>query len=258
MPEGSHEGSCASLPAILPVLDLMAAQVVRGVGGQRRAYRPIVSSLCPGSAPLAHARCLLAACAAPAGAGAERAQRLYLADLDAIGGGAVQRGVLAELLRGLPLLQELWLDAGFADATGVHALLAALREAGCGEQLLARVQPVFGSETLRSLEALQQALAAFPQALLSLDSRGGEALDPAGCWERPELWPKRVIVMSLHSVGSGAGPDLHRFGLLRAQRPTGQWFGAGGLRGPADLQAAAKHGAAGWLVASALHDRLLP
>lgn len=242
-------------PSVLPVLDLMDGQVVRGVGGQRAAYRPIVSRLCAGSEPLAHARALLGLCE---GLGSAGAARLYVADLDAICLRPAQVGALAALLHGLPALQELWLDAGFADAPAAAALLQALRQAGCSPALCARVHPVFGSESLRSAEAWQQARAAFPQALLSLDRRGETLLDPAGCWARPALWPQRVIAMSLHRVGSGGGPDLQGFAALRAQRPELQWYGAGGLRDAADLLAAGAQGAAGWLVASALHEGRWP
>lgn len=259
-----------ALPAVIPVLDLMAGEVVRGVGGQRSAYRPIVSSLGPGSEPVSLAAKLLAqgarldtasaasaAADATAVAGHDRVARLYVADLDAITTGVPQVPVLAALLRGLPALHTLWLDAGFADVSAALSLLAALREAGCSTAQVARVQPVFGSESVRSLAALQQALAAFAQAPLSLDARGAQRLDPAGCWARPGLWPLQVIAMSLHRVGSGAGPDLAAFAALRGLRPDVQWFGAGGLRDRADLQAAAAQGAAGWLVSSALHEGTL-
>jgi uncharacterized protein related to proFAR isomerase len=39
--------------------------------------------------------------------------------------------------------------------------------------------------------------------------------------------------------------------------PDRAWIGAGGVRDAADLRAAAGSGAAGWLVASALHDGTL-
>lgn len=254
-PQTDRPALPALVPVLVPVLDLMAGQVVRGVGGQRSAYRPIVSRLCAGSEPLAHAQALLQLCAGPGGGGA---MRLYVADLDAIRQGPAQLGALATLLHGLPALQELWLDAGFADAPAATALLQALRQAGCSPALCARVQPVFGTESLRSIQAWQQARSAFPQALLSLDRRGETLLDPAGCWAHPAMWPQRVIAMSLHRVGSAGGPDLQGFAALRAQRPELQWFGAGGLRDAGDLQAAGAHGAAGWLVASALHEGRWP
>jgi uncharacterized protein related to proFAR isomerase len=85
-----------------------------------------------------------------------------------------------------------------------------------------------------------------------------ERLDPAGCWDAPELWPQRVIVMTLERVGADAGPDLQTLGEVQARSPGTQLVGAGGIRDAADLEQAARAGAQAWLVASALHDGRLP
>ena len=229
--------------ALIPVIDLMDGQVVRGVGGQRSTYRPIVSALCRSSDPVVVGRSLTAHCGA---------NRLYVADLDALMGGHVQMAVLKQLLQALPEVKELWLDGGFADAA---AAAAVARELG---DFANRVLPVYASESLRSRAALADCFAQNPQAVMSLDRRGNERLDPAGCWDAPELWPLRVIVMTLERVGSGHGPDLQTLAEVQARAPAAQLFGAGGLRSLADLHAADAAGAAGWLVASALHDLQLP
>jgi phosphoribosylformimino-5-aminoimidazole carboxamide ribotide isomerase len=230
---------------VIPVLDLMRGQVVRGVRGERHAYRPIVSRLADGSAPRDVARGLRTA--APPRSG--HAPILYVADLDAIQGGEVQVAVLADLLQAQPDLC-LWLDAGFAEPAGVRALRAAIGPAA------ARIRPVYGSESLASTAALDE-LAQDPDAILSLDSRLERPLDPSGSWQRPQAWPGTVIVMTLDRVGAGSGPDLGTFARLRAMAPDRNWIGAGGVRDAADLRAAAEGGAAGWLVASALHDGTL-
>lgn len=230
---------------LIPVLDLQGGQVVRAQRGERSTYRPIVSGLAQGSEPLALARALLAA----AGMRDDDAPVLYLADLDAIQGRPVQRAAIAALLAALPRL-TLWLDAGFAEAIQARTLRTALGPAG------ARVRPVYGSESLASAAALAE-LTDDADALLSLDSRAAEPLDPAGCWQRPALWPRGVIVMTLDRVGSGLGPDLASFAQLRAAAPDRVWVGAGGVRSAADLDAAAAAGASAWLVASALHDGTL-
>ncbi|HET8747318.1 MAG TPA: HisA/HisF-related TIM barrel protein [Ramlibacter sp.] len=227
---------------VIPVLDLMGGQVVRGVRGERHAYRPIVSRLADGSAPRAVARGLRRAAPPPPGA----RPVLYVADLDAIQGGAVQLDALADLLQAQPDLC-LWVDAGFAGPGDVRVLRAALGP------VAARIRPVYGSESLAGAAALEE-LARDPDAILSLDSRLERPLDPAGAWQRPEAWPGTVIVMTLDRVGAGTGPDLVTFARLRALAPDRTWIGAGGVRDAADLCAAAASGAAAWLVASALHD----
>ena len=223
----------------------MRGQVVRGVRGDRQAYRPIVSRLAAGSDPAGIAQALLAVAPPPPGSAAV----LYVADLDAIQGGVPQVAVLAELLALRPDLC-LWLDAGFDGPGAVRSLRASLGSAA------ARLRPVYGSESLASAAALAE-LAEDPLAVLSLDSRRERPLDPSGSWQRPESWPRTVIVMTLDRVGAGSGPDLSMFARLRAMAPDRNWIGAGGVRDAEDLRAAAAGGAAGWLVASALHDGTL-
>ena len=227
---------------MIPVLDLLHGQVVRAVRGQRDAYRPIQSPLVAGSAPRDVATALLACCAPPPGQDAV----LYVADLDAIQAGAAQANAIADLLSLRPDLQ-LWLDAGFTGPASLPSLRAALGPAG------ARVRPVYGSESLASASALDE-LAGDPEAILSLDCRLARPLDPSGSWHRPHAWPGTVIVMTLDRVGTGSGPDLDTFSRLRAMAPDRVWIGAGGVRDASDLHAGAEAGAAGWLVATALHD----
>ena len=229
---------------LIPVIDLLKGQVVRGVRGDRQAYRPIESALCASSDPVTVATILVDHCAA---------QQLYVADLDALMGGAPQHEVLTALLAALPGV-ELWLDAGFADADAAVAL---------GTQVAphsARIVPVFASESLRSRAALEACRTRFgaDAAVLSLDRRGGQRLDPAGCWDAVSLWPRRVIVMTLERVGSNAGPDLETMAQLHRQAPATSLIGAGGVRSLADLERAQHAGARAWLVASALHDLQLP
>jgi uncharacterized protein related to proFAR isomerase len=230
---------------VIPVIDLMRGQVVRGVRGERHAYRPIQSRLADGSAPLAIAAGLRRAVPVSAGAGPV----LYVADLDAIQGGPPQAAVLFELLRAQPDLC-LWVDAGFTRPAAVRALRAMLGPAA------ARVRPVYGSESLASPAALDE-LADDPRAILSLDTRLECPLDPSGSWQRPHQWPGAVIVMTLDRVGAGSGPDLETFARLRRLASDRTWIGAGGVRNGADLQAAAASGATAWLVASSLHDGTL-
>ncbi len=224
---------------LIPVIDLMAGQVVRGVRGERSAYRPIRSSLCESSAPLDLAPRLLERAAS---------DTLYVADLDALMGGALQFEILAALLEGLPAVQ-LWVDAGFGDAESIDSFR---RRLGAHA---ARVTPIVASESLADGHTARRCLEAHrAHCILSLDGRQGSLLDPAGCHAHPEWWPARVIVMTLDRVGADAGPDLDTLRSVQALRPELQLIGAGGIRDAADLHRAAASGAYAWLVASALHD----
>jgi len=227
---------------LIPVIDLMRGQVVRAVRGDRASYRPIVSALCEGSDPVTVARALCAHC---------DSTRLYAADLDALTGGTAQAEVIRRILQAMPEL-EFWVDAGFADAQGAQRLR---EQVGADAQ---RIVPIFASESLRSRDDLVTCFPDREAGVLSLDRRDGQRLDPAGCWDAPQAWPGRVIVMTLERVGADAGPDLATLHEVQARSPGTKLIGAGGIRHAADLAAASDAGAWAWLVASALHDGRLP
>ncbi|TMS57645.1 nickel transporter [Imbroritus primus] len=224
---------------IIPVIDLLGGCAVHARRGQRAHYQPVASRLCDGSAPADVASAMLAYCAA---------DTLYVADLDAIGGGPVQAAVLRTLLGTLPGI-TCWLDAGFASAAAAEATLAALGAHA------PRVVPVFGSESLGHASPF----ARYPHAALSLDQRGGVPLGDAYWWQQASGWPRDIIAMTLDQVGAFNGPDLGMIARLRTHAGADRRIiGAGGIRDASDLQAAAAAGAHAWLVASALHELRIP
>ena len=227
---------------IIPVVDLQNNVVVRAVKGQRERYRPLESALCRSSDPVRVARILLEHCAS---------RKLYAADLDALAGRPPQTSVIEALLAALPAM-ELWLDAGFATPEDASACAMSLGAHA------SRMTPVFGSESLRTAADFERCFADPSRAILSLDRRNERPLDPAGCWSAPQLWPSRVIVMTLDRVGAFAGPDLVTFADVRERAPHARLIGAGGIRDADDLATVRRAGAHAWLVASALHDLRLP
>jgi phosphoribosylformimino-5-aminoimidazole carboxamide ribotide isomerase len=228
---------------IIPVLDLKGGSVVHGKAGKRETYRPIVSPFGPADAPLKIARGLLEAA---------EASILYIADLDAIAGQGDHAALIASLAVALPET-EIWLDAGLADVESAYHWRAQ------------GVTPVIGSESLASV-AQWQALgrqADFDKAdldpVLSLDFDGETFRGPEGLRDDPDLWPRRVIIMTLARVGSGSGPDIARLQALRASGgEERRYYAAGGARNIQDLDVLAEAGAAGVAIATALHRGLLP
>ncbi|MFY9289924.1 MAG: HisA/HisF-related TIM barrel protein [Methylorubrum rhodinum] len=216
---------------LIPVIDLRRGVVVRARAGERDAYAPIVTPLARGSAPADVARGLLDAVAA---------DTLYVADLDAImEGTAPDRASLEAVAHACPGV-ALWVDAGFSQAAAVERFLGT----GLG-------RPVIGSESQRD-DALVRALG--HRAVLSLDSRGDARLGPEALHDEAGSWPDEVIVMTLGRVGTGTGPDF--FGISQAVARAGgrRIYAAGGVRGPLDVARLEEVGAAGALVASAIHD----
>jgi phosphoribosylformimino-5-aminoimidazole carboxamide ribotide isomerase len=217
---------------LIPVLDLKGGQVVRAVQGERQAYRPWKSDLARSADPLTVVSRLLEI--APF-------RTLYVADIDAITGSGHHDTEIRALRARFPAL-TLWVDAGET----APAALAARLSAGLGT-------PVVGTESLSGLDAARAALAA-PGVILSLDRDARGVRGPPQVHAAPELWPEEVIVMALARVGSGAGPDIAALDTVQAMKPAARIYAAGGVRGEADLDALARSGIAGALVASALHD----
>jgi HisA/HisF family protein len=211
---------------IIPVIDLKGGKAVHAAGGNRADYRPLATPLCPDGDPVTAAKGLLGVCPA---------RMLYIADLDAIERQAVQRRAIERLGAALPDV-ALWIDNGSASPQDQLALK--------------HLRPVLGSESLTATPPYIP-----PQTVLSLDFRGDRFLGPRSLLDGPACWPQDIIVMTLHRVGAGRGPDLRRLSDIIAMAGAGRRvYAAGGARNLADLHALVQTGAAGVLIASALHS----
>lgn len=217
---------------IIPVLDIMGGLVVRGVMGERQAYRPIETPLGAGADPVAVAKGL---------ARLGDFSAFYVADLDAIEGRPPNAAALSALGESFPDT-AFWVDAGLRTAAEAECLQRAPHQ-----------HAVMGTESIADAAVL----AALPhpeRAILSLDFKGEAFLGPPEILQDTTLWPDRVIVMTLARVGSGAGPDLDRLGAIVARAEGRAIYAAGGVRGPGDLEVLEQAGIAGALVSTALHD----
>lgn len=230
-----HEQEDRAAVKIIPVLDLKGGVVVRAEKGRRDLYRPIVTPLSPSADIVAVAEGLRGLFPFPA---------FYVADLDAIEGRAADTDALGRLAA-LGVIDELWLDAGVATADALEALLKR-----------PSVVPVLGSETLADAE-LPRRYRTHARVVLSLDFFADGFRGPRTLLDEPDLWPQRVIVMTLAKVGSGAGPDLGRLKAIKAKAGTRAVIAAGGVRDMADLDALAAIGVDAALVATSLHDGTL-
>lgn len=228
---------------ILPVLDLLGGQVVRGIGGCRDRYRPIVSQLSMSSAPLEVAIAFRLRFGLSA---------LYLADLDAIAGAPPDCATYSQL-RAAGF--RLCVDAGLHDAESAATLAAIGVE-----------EIVLGLETLRGPEVLAHACnTQGPRVVFSLDLRGGEPLGHRQAWHNGDAWSvveqavtagaRRILVLDLARVGSGAGVGTEALcrRVIRSY-PSVEVIAGGGVRGVEDLHRLRECGVAGVLLASVLHD----
>jgi phosphoribosylformimino-5-aminoimidazole carboxamide ribotide isomerase len=231
---------------IVPVLDLKGGVVVHARRGNRADYAPLRSPLVEGCEPVTVAQALCALC---------RAKSLYVADLDALAGEPID----VATLNALRAVAEPWVDAGAT--TPDRAAL--LQQAGA-------TRNVVGTESLGP-DALTggRRAAPGPPAVLSIDLRDGRLISPdpqlagrepaAAAQLARALQVRELLVIDLARVGSGAGPPLDAVAELNVALPGVAIYAGGGVRDRDDLRALESAGAAGALVATALHEgRLTP
>lgn len=231
---------------ILPVLDLLHGQIVRGVAGRRDEYRPIVSKWIDSAAPRAVAEALCTRFGF---------KTFYLADLDAIQGDPIALATYQNLhAMGLVL----WIDAGISST-----LSPALTE-------ILKIEPfcaVVGLETVDGPAALAQILDATDKRriVFSLDLKSGQPLIRASTWKENDPWAiatqaiemgiERLIILDLGRVGVGDGVGTEDLcARMKMAYPKVQLIAGGGVRGIDDVLRLQDIGVDYVLVASALHD----
>jgi HisA/HisF family protein len=232
---------------VVPVIDLKSGTAVHAVRGERERYRPVRSAIADDAGdPLALARAYRSALGL---------DELYVADLDAIGGA---EGDHASVLAALAREARIMVDAGVSEPARARALLD-----------LGAHRVIVGTETLPGLDAVDRLLAGVPgdALIVSIDLREGRALsadpelagmpalDAVALLHRAGL--REAIVLDLARVGSGAGPDVALIAEVHAAFPDLELLAGGGVRDVEDLRALAAAGAAGALVATALHSGVI-
>jgi phosphoribosylformimino-5-aminoimidazole carboxamide ribotide isomerase len=243
---------------VVGVIDLKGGTAVHAVRGERERYRPVRSVIAGDDGdPLALAHAFRAELGL---------DELYVADLDAISagsgpGGASDHGAItggdgdhAAVLRALAREARVMVDAGVSEPERAQALLD-----------LGAHRVIVGTETLSGADALDRLLAELPggAVILSVDLREGRtlspdprlagvpALDAVARLHRAGL--REAIVLDLARVGTGAGPDVALIAEIHAAFPDLELLAGGGVRDVEDLRALDAAGAAGALVATALH-----
>ncbi len=232
---------------VLPVLDLLGGIVVRGVGGRRDEYRPVISRLTDSSHPVDVAQ-------------AFRRQlglnRLYVADLDGIQRGAPSQEIIKELSK---REFEIWLDAGIRQPQDAERLFV-----GGAAKIIAGLESLAGPESLVELVRLFGS----SRIVFSLDLKAGSPLGPLQAWPDPSpigivqsahaAGVSQVIVLDLASVGEYCGPStLPLCEEVHQAMPDIQLVTGGGVRHFEDLRLLRRHGIGGVLLASSLHDGTL-
>jgi phosphoribosylformimino-5-aminoimidazole carboxamide ribotide isomerase len=219
---------------VVPVLDVMGGVVVRGIGGRRSEYRPIVSRLIPSSQPLGVAEAFRELL---------DLNELYIADLDAIAGKPPALELFCTLRdRGF----SLWVDAGLRFAVDAKPLL----DVGV-ERIIAGLETLAGPDELDALGDC---------AVFSLDLKAGRPLGWGDdSWQVAstviERGVRRLLVLDLAQVGEGRGTGTELLcKRLTSTYPKLELTAGGGVRGIDDLHRLRDCGVSAVLVASTLHD----
>lgn len=218
---------------VIPVIDVQHGVAVAAARGDRASYRPLVTPLAESSDPVSVARGY---------AGLFTFPILYVADLDGIEGRGRNPGLPAALTAALPDV-NLWID----DGTRAHEAVSRIA-VDPGATLVIGTESLAGNDDVASLRQLPR-----DSYVLSLDFKGNDFVGPVQVLSEPQYWPEALIVMTLARVGSGEGPDIGRIEKIVAQAGGRRVYAAGGVRGRDDIEALHRAGAAGVLVATALH-----
>lgn len=237
---------------IIPVLDLAGGVAVHAQAGNRSRYAPLTSDLVPDGTgdPVA----LLRAFHSTLGV-----HECYVADLDAIQGGALQRTLLRQIAE---------FHTGFAGAllvdAGTNQPGGALEVLSCGAS-----EVVVGLETLHAFADLATIVDVIgpTRLVFSLDLKLGTpilhpAMEDAGGADPDALslavqaaaaGVTTLLLLDLGRVGTGCGVDLGLLEALRRRFPRIRLLAGGGVLTRRDLERMRDAGCDAALVASAIH-----
>ena len=212
---------------IIPVIDLKDGVVVHAQQGIREQYQPNCTQLCQSSDIYQIIQAFL---------GIYNFDAMYIADLNAITQQGGNERLISEVLAFFPQI-VFWIDSGFQRVKKYPGNYFPVLGSEC-----------YGDETVLELKAFNN------HFILSLDYSLSKELGAKSLFSNPDLWPDRIIMMTLNRVGSDQGPDLDKLKWFCRQYPLKHFIAAGGIRNTDDLLALKQVGIKQALIASALHS----
>jgi len=227
---------------IIPVVDVLNGVAVHAIRGERGRYLPLRSVLCDSVDPVEVASTFESL----------GFNSLYLADLDAISGNSANFTLYQQIHRKTGL--NFMVDAGVTSLAKAEKLL----KAGVSKV-------VIGTETLRSLDFVNQAVKVFGEhrVVVSIDMKRGAVMSVSEKVESmsvvllaqtlEEIGVRQVILLDLDRVGTELGVNVE---VLRAvlEKTKVRVLVGGGIRDFEDLENLRNLGVFGALIATALHN----
>lgn len=221
---------------IIPVLDLCHGFVVHAKKGEREHYKAITSIISASPKPVDVITAFLEL---------YPFKTIYIADLDAIQGHKEQSELINRLA--LQFKQcEFWLDAGIEIIKNKK-----------NQYTANNIKFIIGSENKLPIERLNTLIKDNPDVILSLDFNSNGFIENNYLLNDPSSWPRQLIVMMLHRVGSTEGVDFQCLNKILALSDHKEIYAAGGIRNINDLQHLKKIGINGSLLATALHNGVI-
>ena len=227
---------------IIPVIDVLNGIAVHGIGGERKHYQPLKSLLCKSSEPLEIASAF----------DSLGFSSLYVADLDAILGKSANFDVYHKIMAKTCL--DLMVDAGTSDIEKAETVL---------KNNISKI--VIGSETLKSLDFVSQAVDAFGEdkIVVSIDQKKGKLLSASETIASMDavsfakqlvgIGVRQIILLDLDHVGTEHGINLSLIRKILEKTGVDVLVG-GGIKSLQDLETLRSIGVSGALVATVLHN----
>jgi phosphoribosylformimino-5-aminoimidazole carboxamide ribotide isomerase len=227
---------------IIPVIDVLNGIAVHGIRGERKHYQPLKSLLCNSADPLEIASTFESL----------GFSSLYLADLDAILEKTANFNVYSQIVTKTTL--DLMVDAGIAGISKARKVL----ETGVSKI-------VIGSETLKSLDFVSQAISAFgkDKVIVSVDQKEGKMLSASEtiasmdsvsfAQQLASLGVCQIILLDLDRVGTEYGINLSLMKTILERTGVDVLVG-GGIRSLQELEQLRTLSVSGALVATVLHN----
>ncbi len=233
--------------AILPVLDILEGEVVRGKQGDRESYRPVNSDIVDSSNPFDVAEKIKELFGF---------EKFYVADLDSIMGKGDNYSILKKLSTDKGL--DLAVDSGIGDTKELMGNLDYLKH-------FERV--IFGTESIKSMEFVENALNILGEdkVVVSIDVEDSEVISSSDKSFKSvkgavqvfrEIGVKKFILLDIKRVGSFSGVNNALKEVVNEfEEEYVDFITGGGVRDISDVEEFVRSGFSEILVASALHNK---
>jgi len=219
---------------IIPVIDLSNGVVIHALHGKRELYRPIKSKISDSCNPDSILSAFFQL---------YPFKIIYIADIDAIQGKNSHSKLINKFADNYKEC-EFWVDAGLEYVLENKSYCTGNN-----------IKPILGSENDISFTEYQKIINSNPDTILSLDFNDNGLINNSYLLDKETNWPKKVIIMRLHLVGSNSGVDKNFLKDILKINKNSEIYVAGGIRNTNDIKILNLKNINGCLISTALHQQ---